>query len=150
VGQKNVTPTPSVFGNPAPPKFLWLQLRYLGFLQWNRCYSNVKNFVKTSVRLFSNMLRNLIFLIIAWTNLWVCCNHSAGVALNARFTTNGMCSKNNSDIYVAPTNKSDPGVWSLLLLAATVWRFAHLPLGLSDRKRSKLSLNPFVCCIHSS
>jgi len=25
-----------------------------------------------------------------------CCNHSAGVALNARFTTNGMCSKKNT------------------------------------------------------
>jgi len=25
--------------------------------------------------------------------------------------------------------------WSLLLLAATVWSFAHLPLGLSDRNR---------------
>jgi len=30
-----------------------------------------------------------------------CCNLSAGVALNARFTTNGMCAKNNTRIYVA-------------------------------------------------
>ena len=28
-----------------------------------------------------------------------CCNLSAGVALNARFTTNGMCSKNNTPIH---------------------------------------------------
>jgi len=27
---------------------------------------------------------------------WSCCNLSAGVALNARFTTNGMCVKNNT------------------------------------------------------
>jgi len=37
-------------------------------------------------------------------------------------------------IYVARTsNNSDCGAWSLLLLAATVPSFAHLPLGLSDR-----------------
>ena len=43
-----------------------------------------------------------------------CCNLSVGVALNVWFTTNG----------------SDCGVWSLLLLAATVRGFAHMPLGL--------------------
>ena len=43
------------------------------------------------------------------------------LALNARFTTNGMCAKNNTHIYVARTsNNSDQGMWSLLLLAATV------------------------------
>jgi len=60
-----------------------------------------------------------------------CCNLSVGVALNVWFTTNGMCAKNNIHIYVART--SDCGAWSLLLLAATVWSFAHLPLGISDR-----------------
>jgi len=34
-------------------------------------------------------------------------------------------------VYVAQTsnNKRDSDAWSLLLLAATVWRFAHMPLG---------------------
>ena len=35
-----------------------------------------------------------------------CCNLSVGVALNVRFTTNGMFAKNNSHIYVARTNNS--------------------------------------------
>ena len=29
-----------------------------------------------------------------------CCNLSAGVALDVRFTTNGMCAKNNTHIYI--------------------------------------------------
>ena len=41
--------------------------------------------------------------------------------LNVRFTTTGMCAKNNTHIYVARTSsKSDHGMSSLLLLAATV------------------------------
>ena len=28
--------------------------------------------------------------------IYYCCNLSAGVALNGRFTTNGMCAKNNT------------------------------------------------------
>jgi len=28
--------------------------------------------------------------------VWNCCNLSTGVALNARFTTNGTCAKNNT------------------------------------------------------
>ena len=35
-----------------------------------------------------------------------CSNLSAGVALNARFTTNGMCAKNNTHIYVARTSNN--------------------------------------------
>jgi len=75
------------------------------------------------------------------------------------FTTNGMCVKNNTIIYVARASnkKRDCDVevlpiltceqlnvttsvreerlraWSLLLLAATVRSFAHIPLGISDR-----------------
>jgi len=33
-----------------------------------------------------------------------CCNLSVGVALNVRFTTNGMCAKNNTHTYVARTS----------------------------------------------
>jgi len=67
-----------------------------------------------------------------------CCSLLVGVVLNARFTTNGMCAKNNTYIDVAWTSNkySDCGVWSLLLLAATVWSFAHMPLELSDRNNS--------------
>ena len=35
-----------------------------------------------------------------------CCNLSAGVALNVQFTTNGMCVKNNTPIYVARTSNN--------------------------------------------
>jgi len=35
---------------------------------------------------------------------WACCNLSVGVALNMWFTTNGMCAKNNTHIYVARTS----------------------------------------------
>jgi len=85
------------------------------------------------------------------------------------FTTNGMCVKNNTIMYVARTsnnrvipmewswwvtsnNACEPGEqlmvlangddesdlvgWSLLLLAATVRSFAHMPLGISDRNTS--------------
>ena len=34
------------------------------------------------------------------------CNLSVGVALNVRFTTNGMCVKNNTQIYVARTSNN--------------------------------------------
>jgi len=33
------------------------------------------------------------------------------------------------------SNNSDHGMWTLLLLAATVRSFAHMPLGISDRNR---------------
>jgi len=33
-----------------------------------------------------------------------CCYLSVGVALNVRFTTNGMCAKNNTHIHAAPTS----------------------------------------------
>jgi len=88
-----------------------------------------------------------------------CCNLSGGVALIVWFTTNGMCVKNNIIIYVAraSNSKKDCDVkalpiltcerlnvtrsvrkerlraWSLLLLAATVRSFAHIPIGISDR-----------------
>jgi len=37
----------------------------------------------------------------------------------------------------ASTNKRDCDAWSLLLLAATVRNFAHMPLGISDRITGK-------------
>ena len=35
-----------------------------------------------------------------------CCNLSAGVAFNVRFTTNGMCAKNNTHIFMAQTSNN--------------------------------------------
>ena len=60
-----------------------------------------------------------------------CCNLSGGVALIVWFTTNGICVKNNTIIYVAraSNSKRDCGAWSRLLLATTVRSFAHMPLG---------------------
>jgi len=62
-----------------------------------------------------------------------CCNLSVSIVLNVWFTTNGMCTKNNTHIYMARTSsKSDLVGWSPLLFAATVWSFVHMPLWLSD------------------
>ena len=50
-----------------------------------------------------------------------------------------MCTKNNTHIYVAKTsNNSDLVGWSLLLLAATVRSFVHLPLRLSTHNKMVL------------
>jgi len=54
-----------------------------------------------------------------------------GVALNVRFTTNGMCVKNNTHIFVARTTNNRV-ISSGDLYCSTVWSFAHLPLGFSD------------------
>ena len=69
---------------------------------------------------------------------WQCCN--LFVALIVWFTTNGMCVKNNTIIDVARTcnKKRDCDAWSLLLFAATVWNFAHMPLGIADRNKMVL------------
>ena len=71
---------------------------------------------------------------------WYCCNLSGGVALIVWFTTNGMCVKNNTIVYVAraSSSKRDCGAWSLLLLAATVRSFGHMPLRISDRNKMVL------------
>jgi len=59
--------------------------------------------------------------------------------------TNGMCTKNNTRYkwrrqatmpHICGMNKqwkSDHGLWTLLLLAATVWSFAHMTLRIFDR-----------------
>ena len=62
-----------------------------------------------------------------------------------------MCTKNNTVIYVAraSNSKRDCDAWTLLLLAATVRSFAHVPLWISDRnstnsvsfRHSRCSLN---------
>ena len=75
-----------------------------------------------------------------------CCNLSIGVLLNARFTTNGMCARNNTPIYVVQTSNIKVIMACdlfLLLLAATVWSFAHLPLRLSVRN-SRLQKAPLT------
>ena len=61
-------------------------------------------------------------------------NLSAGVALNVQFTTNGMCAKYNTHIYVARTsNDRVISLGDLYCCLLPVWNFAHLPLGLSHR-----------------
>jgi len=74
-----------------------------------------------------------------------CCNLSSGVALIVWFTTNGMCVKNNTIIYVAraSNSKRDCDAWSLLLLAAAVRSFAHMPLGISDRNSTQVWMKVF-------
>jgi len=118
-----------------------------------------------------------------------CCNLSGCVALIVWFTTSAMCVKNSTIIYVAraSNSKRDCDVealpiltcerlnvttsvreeklraWCLLLLAATVRSFAHMPLAISDRNTVKnwpvllcwrgsrvnsVHHNSFNCAIH--
>ena len=65
-----------------------------------------------------------------------CCNLSGGVALIVWFTTNGMCAKNKN---ICKWREQAIIEWSLLLLAATVRSFAHMPLGISDRNSGLIS-----------
>ena len=69
---------------------------------------------------------------------WVLLQPRCWVVLNVWFTTNGMCAKNNTTYTVRKSNNSDHGMWTLLLLAATVWSFAHMLLGLSDHNKMVL------------
>ena len=115
---------------------------------------------------FSLHTKNVRSMLFVVKRRGCCCNLSGGVALIVWFTTNGMCVKNNTTMYVArasnnrvipmewswwvtSNNVCEPGEqlivlangddesdlvgWSLLLLAATVRSFAHMPLGISDR-----------------
>ena len=125
----------------------------------------------------------LLLKILVQTNVFLrqskrfcrwCCNLCGGVALIMWFTTNGMCVKDNTIIYVerASNSKRDCVVvalpiltrvrlnimtsvrdeklrtWSILLLAATVRSLAHMPLGISDRINGKTS--HLLLCFRSS
>jgi len=46
-----------------------------------------------------------------------CCKLSVSVALNVRFTTNGMCAKNYTHIYVARTSKLE-WLWRMIYIVA--------------------------------
>jgi len=57
-----------------------------------------------------------------------------------------VCALRTTYIYVARTsnNKRDCGAWSPLLLAATVWSFAHMPLGFPIAKEVWLRIKPHI------
>ena len=82
--------------------------------------------------------------------VWSCCNFCGSVALIVWFTRNGMCVKTNTIVYVArASNSKRLRAWSLLLLAATVRSFAHMPLRISDRNSpsTKVVILSGVYCI---
>jgi len=82
--------------------------------------------------------------VLAMTLFFWCFNLSGGVELIVWFTTNGMCVKNNTIVYVARASngKRDCDAWFLLLLTAAVRSFAHMQLGISDRNTGmKLTLH---------
>ena len=71
------------------------------------------------------------------------CKLLVGVALNARFTTNGMCVKNNANIYVARTsNNRVIAARDLYCCLLPQWSFAHMLLRLSDHNNTIVDL-PF-------
>jgi len=55
---------------------------------------------------FSWLWKAAFKLIFSNSKNFSCCNLSAGVAQNARFTTNGMCAKNNTHINVERTSNN--------------------------------------------
>jgi len=61
-----------------------------------------------------------------------CCNLSVSVVLNVRFTTNGMCMKNNTHIFVVRTGRNRMST-TCDLYPATMWIFAHKLSRLSNR-----------------
>jgi len=62
-----------------------------------------------------------------------CCNLSVGIALNVWFSTNGMCTKNNTHIYVARTsNKRVILSGDLYYCLLPMWSFLHLQLRLHN------------------
>jgi len=80
--------------------------------------------------------KNLLLVWFIVKRRGCCCNLSVGVAVYMRFTTNGMCTKNNTHIYVAQTsNNRVISLGSPLLLAVTVQGFAHMPFGFSNRNK---------------
>jgi len=69
-------------------------------------------------------------------------------------TSNNACEPGEQSIVLANgDDESDLAGWSLLLLADTVWSFAHMPLGISDRNTSIMigvkavsyKLKPEIC-----
>jgi len=63
-------------------------------------------------------------------------NHSVSVVFNARFATNGMYVKNNTDIYVSQTSKNRMSTtWDLYCCLLPVWSFAYFPPGLSNHNK---------------
>ena len=67
-----------------------------------------------------------------------CCNLSDGTAMIVWFTTNGMCTKNNTIIYVVQASNSKRDCEHLcccLLPQCLRTSFAHMPLGISNRNR---------------
>jgi len=87
---------------------------------------------RAKVSLHTKNLRSMWFVL---QRRGCCCKLSGGVALNVWFTTKGMKANSNTIIYVAraSNSKRDCDAWSLLLLAAMVWSFVHMPLEISDR-----------------
>jgi len=79
---------------------------------------------------------------------WNCCNLSLGVALNVSFTTNEMCAKNNTK-YMWREQAITEWSWhvnsTVLLLAAAVWSFAHLPSGFPIATKQRYRM---ICCSH--
>ena len=86
---------------------------------------------------FSRQTKNVRSVRFVVKRRGCCGNLSGGVALIVWFTTNGMWAK-NKNIYEWREQAiiRDYVAWSLLLLAAAVRTFAHMPLGISDRNSS--------------
>ena len=76
-----------------------------------------------------------------------CCNLSGGVALIVWFTTNGMCVKNNTIIYVAQASNSkrDCDVVALPILMCE-----HLNVTTSVRKERLWHMISIVACCHGA
>jgi len=110
-----------------------------------RDFQSQQNGAVTRIRRSCRVQPNTKNVRLVWTvakRRGCCCNLSGGVASIVWFTTNGMCVKNNTIMYVAQASNSkrDCDTWSLLLLAAAVRSFAHMPLRISDC--NKMVLRP--------
>jgi len=63
-----------------------------------------------------------------------CCSLLVSVGVNMRFTTKGMCVKNNAHVSWTSRNKMST-TWDVYCCLLPVWSFVHLLLGLSNHNK---------------
>jgi len=78
---------------------------------------------------------------------WYCCNLSGGVALIVWFTTNGMCAKNNTIIYVARASSSKRDCDVVALPILTYEQLNFMTSVREERLRRMISV---VACCHGA
>jgi len=94
--------------------FLWIlcsfKLKFCFFSKEGMCLKCNRDIMVPKVKLLVHQQYNPVLQVrlkyYFVENIYYCCNLSVDVALNVLFTTNEMCAKNNTHIYVARTSNN--------------------------------------------